>query len=511
MQIVSQTMGRQPGRGATNGYQSQRNAGAHGRSAQVNVHSSSNVFLAAPGQVRHDFMTDSNWPKQLAELLDEYGRTRKKNFKAKSSEKTLENRRNLLFKTFRMIMQDKGFTSLSQVKPRHVPRIVELWRKSGLSPRSMRNDYWHLGWYFQLFGMKLDPISEYANFPGEFTTTTAATRDLSWKGNGVEFDEVLKRVTECDPVAGRLLLAIKTFGLRVKEALCLTPHEAETVKGIKITKGSKTGRSRDMDFSKLGEHNFHEVLESLKGEVDPGVHLAWKNRTLRQAIDRLYYVFRICGVTRKDLGVTTHGLRHDFAIDTIEELTGASAPIRGGLMLNYRAFGQARRDLSEALGHWRPHATSAYIGSVKTMDRERYRRFIASWAKLESSMQDVLNILDDFGIENLYWIGTRSCGANTRYDAYEFVLPPGIEPDTAVEAAHQISESIGSGTGFECSVRAWEMLAPDIQNIYKTEAVPLVTGAKSPVQVMEERIAEKQEVRKELARVVRSGSSVPKD
>lgn len=500
MQIANQTMGRQPGRGNPNGYQPQRNAGTHGRSAKVNVHSSSNVFLATPGQVRQDLLTDHNWPRQLAELLDAYGRTRKKCFKAKSSETTLENRRNILHSTFRMIMNDKGFTSLSQIKPRHIPRIIEMWRASGVGIRAMRNYYWHLGWFFKLCGMNAPAIGEFASYPGEFVTSRAATRDLSWKGNGVDFDAVYQVIRADDPVAARLMLAIKTFGLRVKESVCLNPHEADRIHGLAITKGSKTGRARMLEFEHFGERDFRKVLDEIKSEVPPDVHLAWSHRTLKQAMSHVYWLMRKHGVTRSKLGVTLHGLRHDFAIDMLEELTGATAPIRGGLVINYRAISDARLKVSNALGHVRLEITTSYYGTFISLEREQMRRFTRSWQRLESCLQGVLDLLDDHGVENLYWIGKRSVGSDRTEEPFELVLPPGVEPQMAIDLSRKISEVVVGGTGCDCSVRAWESMSGSQQLLYQSEAVPLFSAAKSPLQVMEERLAEHQKIRREAGK-----------
>lgn len=468
--------------------------------------SSSSHFLAPAGQVRHDLLTDPNWIHQLGDMLHVYGRMRKKNFRTTSAEVTLENRRDILNKTFRLIMADKGFTSLSQVKPRHIARIIELWREAGVSARAIRNYYWHLGWFFSVCGIQIGSIAQYASYPGEFVVRSAASRDLSWTGNNVSIDDVIERIEQEDPVAARLMITMRTFGLRPKESVCLTPHEADRIDGLAITKGSKTGRARLVPYEILQEQNFRKLLDDLKGQVEPGVHLAWSNRTLKQAMRRIYHLMAKHGVTRKDLGVTLYGLRHEFAIDTLEKLAGVKAPVRGGLVINYQALGEARRKVSQAMGHNRSKVTTAYYGSFISLEREQLRRAETSWKRLQNTLDDVGVILRGEGVDNLYWIGKRSVGANTTQEPYEFVLPPGVDAALANKLAGAVSNLIVGATGYDCSVRAWEALAHSQQVLYQNEAVPLFSGAKSPFEIMQERLEESRAMRLQLSKTNKDGA-----
>lgn len=60
------------------------------------------------------------------------------------------------------------------------------------------------------------------------------------------------------------------------------------------------------------EDDFRGVLDELKDEVAPECHLAWSNCNLAQAKDRMRYLAKKLGLTKKQLGVTYHGLSTDF-------------------------------------------------------------------------------------------------------------------------------------------------------------------------------------------------------
>src|SRR5439155_1446727 len=57
----------------------------------------------------------------------------------------------------------------------------------------------------------------------------------------------------------------------------------------------------------------------------PSSHLGHPGLTLKQCLKRFDNVMRKAGVTKKELGVTAHGLRHQFAQDFHVELTDVQA------------------------------------------------------------------------------------------------------------------------------------------------------------------------------------------
>src|SRR5439155_15684266 len=86
--------------------------------------------------------------------------------------------------------------------------------------------------------------------------------------------------------------------------------------------------------------------------------------TLKQSLKRFDNVMRKAGVTKKELGVTAHGLRHQFAQEFHVELTDVQAPIRGGGECAHAAIlNAALREIARQLGHNRPAITCAYLGS----------------------------------------------------------------------------------------------------------------------------------------------------
>ena len=85
---------------------------------------------------------------------------------------------------------------------------------------------------------------------------------------------------------------------------------------------------------------------------------------------RFDYVMKKFGITKKQLGVTAHGLRHEVLIDQFERLTGQAAPVRGGIKLPTEIDKPARQEVAELAGHARKRASSAYLGQSVVMRRK---------------------------------------------------------------------------------------------------------------------------------------------
>ena len=68
-------------------------------------------------------------------------------------------------------------------------------------------------------------------------------------------------------------------------------------------------------------------------------------------------------MTKADLKVTPHGLRHQYAADEYERATGVRPPVEGGAAPDKAIDAAARQGVSMKLGHGRPDISNAYLGS----------------------------------------------------------------------------------------------------------------------------------------------------
>lgn len=97
----------------------------------------------------------------------------------------------------------------------------------------------------------------------------------------------------------------------------------------------------------------------------------------------LRYLLRMHGIRKDDLGVTPHGLRHQFGTDLFMELTGLPAPVLE--KVPHEVYEQeietvraALLEISRQMGHERPSISGAYLSSVPKMGRVKTAR-LADW------------------------------------------------------------------------------------------------------------------------------------
>ena len=221
------------------------------------------------------------------------------------------------------------------------------------------------------------PLAHYVEDPARFKRAYAAKEDRSWEGNAVDFKSVVETVAAIDPRVAAQLALLLAFGLRRKEAVMFMPHSAvvsaESVPTsqhasdryavfLRVQRGTKGGRLR---FVAIRNDDQRTALDlALQFALHPSSHLGHPGLSLKQSLKRFDNVVQKAGVTRKQLGVTAHGLRHQFAQEFHVQLTGAQAPVRGGAVCaDPETLEAALLEIARQLGHNRPTISNAYLGS----------------------------------------------------------------------------------------------------------------------------------------------------
>lgn len=156
------------------------------------------------------------------------------------------------------------------------------------------------------------------------------------------------------------------FGLRAKEAIQIRPSHCliDAGESIEVFEGTKGGRPRHVPIETWHQAEALRIARDL-ALTGKTARLRWTNLTWKQSQRRYYYLLRKIGVTKAQLGVTGHGLRHEFAQDKYTRDTGCLTPIQGGdpKALSREAHRIASYSTSSALGHGRIDVTASYYGS----------------------------------------------------------------------------------------------------------------------------------------------------
>lgn len=265
------------------------------------------------------------------------------------------------------------FDYLDKCKPKHVKRIVEIWDQRGLATRTLQTRLAAIRMVFHWMGReKLLPCNRELLPPHRWKAVSVAVRDKTWIGNGIDVEEVASGMTGSDTWIKFVLLLARYFGLRMKEATLLRPHEADGGDHLKVWCGTKGGRRRVIPITTKRQR---ELLDAVKAFTRPGESLIGPRgqMTWKAARRRLNQVMRDHHITRALARVTPYGLRVEFACERYLWRTGERAPVCGGNPVLPKIDRAARQEIARLLGHGRRGVTSAYIGRVLRQKRTTKR------------------------------------------------------------------------------------------------------------------------------------------
>lgn len=268
---------------------------------------------------------------------------------------------------------------------RHADFVLAHWcaeAKAGrLAPGTIPTYYSHLKTFTRWIGKPklLKPIQAYFDDPALYRRSGVTTQDKSWQALGIDVVSVIGDVEAYDVHAAASLWLMLAFGLRFKESLMLRPHAdvvtARQAQGGSGSDGKSTGDAEQyLDThrgTKGGRRRYMPIDDALcrhavtyARHVAKGPHgsVGDPSLTLIQALRRQRYVMERFGITKRDLRVVPHGLRHQFAAGRYAAQTGAPPPVAGGEAVPPAADAAARKRVSALLGHGRPQITNAYLG-----------------------------------------------------------------------------------------------------------------------------------------------------
>lgn len=281
--------------------------------------------------------------------------------------------------------------NLSELSRKHLLIVMRKWEQR-CSASTLQTRYSCLARFYGWLGTELpfksvkDTLLDRSNASRQYS----AVVPRSWISKGVDLEHVVDRMGEECRYSAMYLRLARGFGLRVQEAAALKPHESDRGGYLEILHGAKGGRGRSVPITSA---NQRQLIEDAKALADPKSGLLRRRgKTIQQARRKFYALMEKHGLTKEGLGVTAHGLRHEYANAVYEEIAGVPAPVNQAYSQgsqNGQAYKpsrevemQARKTVTSALGHGRTSVTTAYTGSILNIDRHQMRL-----------MSDLLNAL----------------------------------------------------------------------------------------------------------------------
>lgn len=367
----TRTRGTRPGLPPTNTHAWREQRGSHD--------DPENYLAANPPGPKTDYIRVLG---ALLKLYNEEHATKRKQI----SFKTKGDRQRFLVSFFRELRRHTPYKNLDprQLAGRHVLHMVGRWQDRGLSTATVHNYLSFLrtfaGWLGK-HGMIREPEFYVGKDSPLAHRSQNAVADKSWTAKNVDIAAKVAEVTAFDQWVGLQLELCAEFAVRPKEARHFRPHEVvipreaanardaaafpdcETF--VRVSHGTKGGRPRDIPLTTASQR---ALIERLKLLVRPGKFVGNSDHTALQAQHRFYYVVRKFGISKKELGVVAHGLRHQKVNDVFSEDAGGPSPVRGAEE-RPPLDEDARRRAAHLLGHSRLQVTNCYLGSGAALPR----------------------------------------------------------------------------------------------------------------------------------------------
>jgi integrase len=260
-------------------------------------------------------------------------------------------------------------TALKNINGKHIEAYVRDQWACGCSPKhlsTIMTQLNKLGDWLARPGMvrSKDVYLPEVN-PGEFEIQFVAKKSKSWDANGVDVKHKMELAFQTDERFGLMLLMTLAFGLRRCEALQIKPWVDDRGHYLDIRPGiAKGGRPRTIAIDHAAQRH---VLDYVKSQIGRLEHLGWKRGaavdSLQRNEKRYSAMLAKIGITKREAGVTGHGLRAQYAED-MALLRGLVPATLGGdsRQLPTSQIEGIRLQISENLGHSRMSVTGAYFG-----------------------------------------------------------------------------------------------------------------------------------------------------
>lgn len=279
--------------------------------------------------------------------------------------KTQEYRATAICKAF-VELREGGFALQTpwSLKTKHIEYLVDQWVKAEQSGGTIENKLTYLRALAQWLGKAnlVGTLGDYVDRrEAGLERSYVATEDKSWVANGVDAVAKIAEIAQTCPYTAVQLKLQAAFGLRVEESFMLRAVEAvRDPHMLAVTRGTKGGRPRQVPIERKIAilEEAARLSNGVTGSTIPA------GRTLKQWRDWYYYVLGKHGVTKSGIGVTSHGLRHEYLQTLYEQVAEVPAPIKGSSSRpDPDAHEDAKRRVVEAAGHSRVSKANAYLST----------------------------------------------------------------------------------------------------------------------------------------------------
>ena len=251
-------------------------------------------------------------------------------------------------------LKDMGFRHMhaTSFKAKHVDALVERWRGEGIACGTFKNRMSALRWVCEKTG-KSQLIAPSNDAYGIARRVYVSATSKAWTLEESHLERIRCRYTAMS------LRLQEAFGLRREESIKIVPAAADLGDRLFLQASwTKGGRSREVPILTIEQR---VILDQAKALAAGGSLIPRTSSYIDQR-NRFKAQCQRAGIRN------VHGLRHQYAQNRYQALTGWACPAQGGpsvksLSSDQRAIDRsARHTISNELGHARISVVNVYCG-----------------------------------------------------------------------------------------------------------------------------------------------------
>ena len=307
--------------------------------------------------------------KNLIKKYNKHGKNGKHNGK-----ETRNKRKQVLFKLiYDLHLHGYEIENIKLIKQKHFLIIFDMWLSDHLESSTMQNSISQFRRLCEWINKPLLVDEALDNYIKKDELDLMLKREeknerkiKSFSGKNVCVFYCIERVSKIDYLVAYQMGLMFMFGLRREEAAMFRPmNDINDDMSINVIKGSKGGRPRynippihpDKDVTHFLNHLKSLVKDRFNASTIP------KHYTATQWGSYVSRVMIKAGLTKKQLGVTLHGLRHEYLQSKYHAMSGKLPRLLIDKGLSHVTFDQEKAIkavVSELAGHVRSEITEHY-------------------------------------------------------------------------------------------------------------------------------------------------------
>jgi len=251
-------------------------------------------------------------------------------------------------------LHEMGFYHMGacSLRTNHVDALVERWKQEGISTGTLKNRLATLRWWAEKIGKRNVVKPNNADYGiGKRAQVTNVSKAITLDQNQLEQIK--------DDYTRASLMLEAAFGLRREESLKIIPKQADHGNVLQLQASwTKGGRERSVPIITFEQRLALDYAKQVAGAYS----LIPQGLSYRDQLHKFRHQCAQAGISR------VHGLRHRYAQQRYLAYTGWPCPAAGGPSTRRLPPDKAIRDkearrlISEEMGHNRPQITAVYCG-----------------------------------------------------------------------------------------------------------------------------------------------------